>query len=147
MLQENSLVREYNLAAARSAQNSRFAAARAAIEREYTDECDICVFVQKRDEQSGITRISEETVASAQPCKLNYEKLSSAESTETAAAVSQRAKLFLSPEIEVKCGSQICVRQANGISGVYVLSGIPAVYPTHQEVVLKAIPHSKEAVD
>lgn len=145
MLSENSLVRQYNIAAAKSAENARFAAARAMIEREYLDLCNITVIVQSRDSESGITAMTEETVIFNQPCKLSFEKLSPSENTETSAAVSQRVKLFLSPEIEVKCGSKITVQQSNGKSGVYALSGIPAVYPTHQEVMLKAVSECEEA--
>lgn len=145
MLSENSLVREYNIASAKSAENARFALVRTTLEREYLDVCDITVIVQSRDEQSGITAMTEETVIFNQPCKLSFEKLSPSENTETTAVISQRAKLFLSPEIELKYGSKISVRQLNGNSGVYALSGIPAVYPTHQEVMLKAVLECEEA--
>lgn len=136
MLSQNSLVREYNIAAERSAENSRFAFARAAIESEYRGECDITITVQKLNPETKLIYTSEEVVLQNQPCRLSFEALSAAESSETAARVSQRAKLFISPEIKIPSGSKITVRQDN-LEREYALSGIPAVYPTHQEVMLR----------
>ncbi len=45
-------------------------------------------------------------------------------------------KLFLAPEIRVNSGSRIAVTQ-NGISNEYCASGEPAVYDTHQEILLE----------
>ena len=56
--------------------------------------------------------------------------------TDTAASVTQGLKLFLAPEIRVKPGSKVIVTQ-NGITGAYSASGEPAVYSTHQEIVLE----------
>lgn len=136
MLSENSLVREYNIAAERSAANSRFAFARAAIESEYRGVCDVTVFSQTKDAGTGITRVEEEVVLRDMPCRLSFEGLKSAESTETAARVSQRAKLFISPDIRIKSGSKVTVRQ-DGLEREFAMSGIPAVYPTHQEIILR----------
>ncbi len=136
MLPENPLVREYNIAAERSAANSRFAFARAAIESEYRGVCDVTVFSQTKDNETEITRVAEEVVLRDMPCRLSFEGLKSAEQTETAARVSQRAKLFISPEIRIPSGSRITVRQ-DGSEREFAMSGIPAIYPTHQEVMLR----------
>ncbi len=138
MLSENSLVKEYNIAAERSAANSRFAFARAAIESEYRGTCDITVFSQTKDTDTGITRVSEEVVLRDMPCRVSFEGLKSAEDTETAARVSQRAKLFISPDIRIPSGSRVTVRQ-DGLEREFAMSGIPAVYPTHQEVMLRLL--------
>jgi hypothetical protein len=45
-------------------------------------------------------------------------------------------KLFLAPEIVVKPGSKLKVTQA-GRTECYVRSGEPAVYGSHQEIVLE----------
>jgi len=133
-----TLAREYNIAAERSAANSRFAYARATIESEYRGACDITVFSQTKDTDTGITRVAEEVVLRDMPCRLSFEGLKSAESTETAARVSQRAKLFISPDIKIMSGSKITVRQ-DGLERKFAMSGIPAVYPTHQEVMLRLL--------
>ncbi len=138
MLSENPLVREYNISAERSAVNSRFAAARVAIEREYCGECDIIVTTEKRNPQSGITALSEEIVLRNQPCRLSFERISASEKTETVAKTSQRAKLFISPEIKITSGSRVNVRQG-ALERKFALSGVPAVYPTHQEVMLRLL--------
>lgn len=52
------------------------------------------------------------------------------------AKTSQIIKLFMSPEIEIKPGAKITVTQA-GVTETYECSGTPAVYETHQEIILK----------
>ena len=135
MLSEDSLVREYNIAAERSAANSRFAFARAAIESEYRGLCDVKILAQETD-SAGIVRTSEEIVLHNQPCRLSFESLNSVEETETAGKISQRAKLLISPDVKIKTGSVITVRQ-DGPEREYAMSGVPAVYPTHQEIMLR----------
>lgn len=49
--------------------------------------------------------------------------------------VSQSVKLFISPDIVIKAGSKIIVTQ-HGRTTEYSNSGVPAVYPTHQEIML-----------
>lgn len=71
-----------------------------------------------------------------QPCRLSFETLKTAQQTESAAAVTQVIKLFLSPEIRVKPGSKVTVTQ-DGVTVDYKCSGVPAVYPTHQEIILE----------
>jgi hypothetical protein len=56
--------------------------------------------------------------------------------TDTAAAVSQGTKLFISPEVVVNAGSKIVVEQ-NGVKTEYSASGEPAVYASHKEIMLE----------
>ena len=44
-------------------------------------------------------------------------------------------KLFISPDVLIKAGSKIIVTQ-HGRTTEYSNSGVPAVYPTHQEIML-----------
>lgn len=88
-----------------------------------------------RDEQTKITHKSEVTVIENQPCKLSFEKLDATAQTETAASLTQGTKLFLPPDVEIKAGSKIIVEQ-DGVKNAYSASGVPAVYPTHQEIIL-----------
>lgn len=108
---------------------------RMAIERLYTGVCTVVEYGSFRDGDSKITRQEEQIVLAKQPCRLSFEKTAAAVQTETAAALGQGAKLFLAPEVEVKPGSKIVVEQAGRIFA-YAASGQPAVYETHQEVVL-----------
>ena len=71
-----------------------------------------------------------------QPCKLSFETLKSAVQTDSAATVAQITKLFVSPDVSIRAGSKITVTQ-DGVTTDYTRSGVPAVYPTHQEIVLE----------
>lgn len=88
------------------------------------------------DERSKLTTEREETVLENQPCRLSFETLKSAQQTESAAGITQVIRLFLAPEITVKPGSKVTVTQ-NGVTADYKCSGVPAVYPTHQEIILE----------
>lgn len=138
MLSENSLVtltREYNQEAGGS-DISRLSFVRTAIESEYRGLCDVKALVWETDSDTGIVTASEEIVLRDQPCRLSFESLSSVGKTETAGEISQRAKLFISPDVGIKTGSVITVRQ-DGMEREYAMSGVPAVYPTHQEIMLR----------
>lgn len=111
-------------------------AARKAIESTYSGVCTIVERRDVRDEKTKITRKSEVVVTQNQPCKLSFESLKAVVQTETAAAISQSTKLFLAPEIKVNGGSKIIVKQ-NGVTTIYSESGEPAVYPSHQEIMLE----------
>lgn len=111
-------------------------AARKAIEKTYyTGLCSVVERRNVRDEQTKITHKSEVTVIENQPCKLSFEKLDATAQTETAASLTQGTKLFLPPNVEIKAGSKIIVEQ-DGVKNAYSASGVPAVYPTHQEIIL-----------
>ena len=45
-------------------------------------------------------------------------------------------KLFISSDIVIKSGSKLTVTQT-GVTTAYTGSGVPAVYPTHQETILE----------
>lgn len=44
--------------------------------------------------------------------------------------------MFVSPDVTIKPGSMLTVAQ-NGVTTEYTSSGVPAVYPTHQEIILE----------
>lgn len=128
MLSENQLVNP--LSAAQRA-------ARKAIESTFTGNCTIIERRDVRDEKTKITRKNEEVVVvENQPCKLSFEKANAVSQTETAAVQSQGAKLFIAPEIAVKPGSKIVVKQ-NGATTVFSASGVPAVYFSHAEIMVE----------
>ena len=111
------------------------AAARGARERLYTGRCTITEYRQLRDEATRISSGSEVVIAEDIPCRLSYEKIVAAGGGR-AAAVSQQVKLFLAPEVVVAPGSKITVEQ-DGRRQEFAASGEPAVYATHQEVMLE----------
>lgn len=112
-------------------------AARKAIESTYSGVCTILERRDVRDEKTKITRKNEEVpVVENQPCKLSFEKLNAVVQTDAAAAISQSTKLFISPEIVINGGSKIIVEQ-DGRKAEYSASGEPAVYSSHQEIMLE----------
>lgn len=112
------------------------AAARKAQESLYFGVMTVTEYQKARDEKSKLTTKREVVVLENQPCKLSFETLKPAGQTETATSVTQVIKLFLAPEIPVKAGSKITVTQ-DGMTTDYQYSGVPAVFPTHQEIILE----------
>jgi hypothetical protein len=102
----------------------------------YEGVCTVYENQSIKDPNTKLTHEEEIAVIEDQPCKLSFEKLNAVVQTETAAAIAQGLKLFLAPEIHINGGSKIVVTQ-NGVTGVYSASGEPAVYPTHQEIMLE----------
>lgn len=111
-------------------------AARKAIESTYTGICTIVEYGDTTDDETKVTRQEEITVYESQPCKLSFENLNAVIQTDTAASTSQGTKLFIAPEVKVNSGSKIIVEQ-NGMKNEYSASGEPAVYTSHQEIMLK----------
>lgn len=111
-------------------------AARKAQESQYFGVMTVIEHKKVTDERSKLTTERDVVVLEDQPCKLSFETLKSAQQTESAASITQIIKLFLSPDITVKAGSKVTVIQ-DGVTADYKCSGIPAVYPTHQEIILE----------
>ena len=111
-------------------------AARRAQESLYDGVCSVIEYKAVTDKKTKVTRHQEVTVLEDQPCRLSFEKKAVAVQTDTAAAVSQGVRLFVSPEVDIKSGSKIVVTQ-NGKTVEYKASGEPAVYFTHQEIELE----------
>ena len=110
--------------------------ARKAIESTYTGICTVSEYQSVKDEKTGITRQRDVVVAERLPCRLSFESKTAAMPSETVSAVAQVVRLFIAPEITVKNGSKVTVTQ-NGITTEYAASGVPAVYITHQEIMLE----------
>lgn len=112
------------------------AAAKAAIEKfHYNDICTVSEYKDITDTTTKITKKEEVIVSKNIPCKLSFETIKNAEQTETATAISQVIKLFLSPDITINPGSKITVTN-DGRTVEYKQSGEAAVYPSHQEIML-----------
>lgn len=110
-------------------------AARAALESQYRG---LATVIEYDNVTAGdhLTKSIEKKVLENQACKLSYETVKQADQTEAAANVTQVVKLFVSPDVSIRPGSKITVTQA-GVTADYTYSGVPAVYPTHQEIVLE----------
>lgn len=110
--------------------------ARRAQEMQYRDRCTVSEYRDVTDEKSKLTHKEEVIVLKDLACRLSFESLSAASQTETGAAVVQSVKLFIASEAKIKPGCKVTVTLSGGDIGEYALSGIPAVYPTHQEIIL-----------
>ena len=111
-------------------------AARKAIEATYFGVLTVTEQQKVKDEKSKLTKMIDVVVLENQPCKLSFEKLQATIQSESAATITQVTKLFVSPDISINAGSKITVSQDNVITD-YTCSGVPAIYPTHQEIILE----------
>lgn len=110
-------------------------AARKAVEATYFGTLTVTEMKREKDAKSKLTKTEPVVVLEDQPCKLSFETLKSAVRTDSAATVTQITKLFVSPDVSIRAGSKITVTQ-DGVTTDYTRSGVSAVYPTHQEIVL-----------
>ena len=113
----------------------KWQAARQAIESTYDGVATVVEHQKIKDEKSKLTNFEDRIVLENQPCKLSFKNLSTAKQSEAAAAVTQTIELFISPDITIKPGSKITVTQAE-VTTDYTYSGVPAVYDTHQQIIL-----------
>lgn len=109
--------------------------ARKALELLYDGTCKV-VEHQKVIRENKSTGFEEVIVLEDVPCRLSFKSIDSNSATENgASAVNQRITLFLAPDVEIASGAKIIVTQ-NGVTTEYQQSGKPALYDTHQEIVL-----------
>ena len=110
--------------------------ARKAIESLYDGKCTITEH-QKVKKENKSTAFVDVVVLEDEPCRLSFKTINNTSQTDNAAsAVVQITKVFLAPEIQVKPGSKLTITQ-NNVTTEYKSSGKPAVYSTHQEIVLE----------
>lgn len=109
--------------------------ARTEIESMYDSKCDI-IERQSITENNITTNNNEVTVQEGKPCRISFEDIYSNTETDTEAKKVQKIKLFIAPEINIKPGSKIIVTGRNRTT-IYKNSGEPAVYNTHQEIMLE----------
>lgn len=107
-----------------------------AVELLYEDVCSIYERRSIRDEETMITKHEAVMVHEKLPCKLSFESTDAVSMEDNAARKTISVKLFLAPDVEVKAGSKLLVLHQGGETA-YQRSGVPAVYPTHQEIMLE----------
>ena len=112
------------------------ALARKAQEATYDGRCTVMERQKVKDPKTKITTEKDAVVLEDEPCRLSYSSVSAVDQTESAAKTAQVTKLFLSPDVMIMPGSKITVMQSS-VTRDYEASGVPAVYPTHQEIVVK----------
>lgn len=111
--------------------------ARKNIEKLYDCKCDIVEY-QKVQKENKSTSFKEVTTFLNQSCKISYEKTSTINLIDgNGANVPLSIKMFISPYIEIKTGSKIIATNKLGQVKEYKSSGEPAIYDTHQEIMLE----------
>jgi len=105
-----------------------------ALEKTYDSTCDVKIL--KPNKINGITKMEESTILSNIPCKVSFSNISKNDETDKESKTSQIIKLFLSPEYKIEPGSKLVISK-NNISTIYKNSGVPAIYDTHQEIMLE----------
>lgn len=110
--------------------------ARKAQEAMYTGKMTVYEHKKVTDEKTHLTAFNDVVVLEGKPCRLSFESKQAAADTTVATAISQTIKLFTAPDISINPGSKITVTQ-NGMTKDYTYSGVPAIYVTHQEIVLE----------
>lgn len=108
---------------------------RKSIESQYDSECDIIEKKKIKNPNTKITTFKEIKVYQKKKCRVSFEDISVANNTNTESSVNIKIKLFISPNITINPGSKIIVTK-NGKTTIYINSGIPAIYDTHQEIIL-----------
>lgn len=109
---------------------------RKAIESTYIGECDVIEYKTTKNKINKRNEHKEEIVLRKQKCRISFENISNSTQDGNTNNITQIIKLFIAPEINIKTGSKIIVTQ-NKKTQAYKNSGEPAVYETHQEIMLE----------
>ena len=116
--------------------NNAIKQARKSIESLYDSTCTVIEYEEKKDPVTKKTAGKEVTVYQGRPCRLSYSSNKKSDQFEVANAVTQIIKVFIAPELDIKAGSKLVVTK-KGRTVEYKNSGKPAVYDTHQEIILE----------
>lgn len=111
---------------------------RKAVEKTYTGICSVYEQCAVRNEITKLTETEEILVLEEKPCRISFSSAPATLENQNVAVVKQVVKLFIAPEVEIKAGSKIVVTQ-DSVTREYSRSGISAVYPSHQEIMLELV--------
>ncbi|MCC8097984.1 MAG: hypothetical protein LIO44_05405 [Eubacterium sp.] len=92
-------------------------------------------FLPNTEETTGIVSSVKSEYLTDIPCRISYSTVDINKKSRFPGYKNQTVKLFCSPSVEIKAGSEIVVTQ-NGTTEKYISSGAAAVYTGHSEVVL-----------
>ena len=111
------------------------------IESLYTDVCDVYEYVKTKDAKSKQTKTERTLVHEALRCRMSFGTFVRPSGDEVTSSLTLSVVLFLSPDIDVKAGSEFEVTRNvigadDSILKVVKLKGSspPYIYPTHQEI-------------
>lgn len=112
------------------------------IERTYNDVCNVWENVKKKDAKSKITKTERTLVHELLPCRISFGDFVRPAGDEVTSNLTLSVVLFLSPDIEIKAGSEfevernVFTKDDKTLPRVIKLknSAPPYIYPTHQEI-------------
>ncbi len=104
------------------------------LNRIWTDICSVYEYHEYMMENKS-TGFKEVCIHENIPCRISFEMLKPARKTGGAVSEAQRIKLFCDKNIPIKSASKIVVVR-DGVEYIYKNSGSPAVYSSHQEILL-----------
>lgn len=107
-----------------------------ALRRLWSGICTIIVRQPVVDESNGQTSLQEAILLENEPCRLSFKNVNTTGENNEASPVQQVTKLFLDNTVVIPAGSKLVVTQ-NGYTAEYEKSGEPAIYSTHQEIVVE----------
>ena len=105
------------------------------IEKTYDHICNIFIKKENKNPETFEIEFIEEAYVQNQHCRISFKNISST-TNDDVSEYSQQIKLFIDEKIEILEGSVIEVI-VNGEKTLYKQSGKPALYPCHQEIILK----------
>lgn len=108
---------------------------RKSIEKLYHDICNIYEYQKSKEPKTKRTIFVPILIHENIKCRISFKNITSANQTTGEAEIKQVTVLFISPDIIVKPNSKIDVVR-NGKTTEYQNSGKPAVYSSHQEIIL-----------
>ena len=101
----------------------------------FNHTCNIYNFVESFDAETKQTSHRKQCILENEPCRISFKTIA-ASSDDKISSSSQQIKLFISNEIDINAGSIIEVF-IYGKLVEYKLSGMPAIYSSHQEIILE----------
>lgn len=112
------------------------------IERTYTDVCNVYEYKKTRDVKSKQTKVDRKLVHELLPCRMSFGTFVRPSGDEVTSNLTLSVVLFLSPDVEIKAGSEFEVERNVLTSDDTTLprvvklknSSSPYIYLTHQEI-------------
>lgn len=111
------------------------------IEATYTDVCDVWEYVKTKDAKSKQTKTERTKTHEGLRCRMSFGTFVRPSGDEVTSSLTLSVVLFLSPDVDVKAGSEFVVTRTvlatdGSIPKVVKLKGSspPYIYPTHQEI-------------
>lgn len=108
---------------------------RKSLEKLYNDTCNIYEYKKIKDSKTKRTVYDSVLVHENVECRVSFKNISAANQKTGEAEIKQVTILFISPDIVIKENSKIDIMR-NGRVTEYQNSGKPAVYRSHQEIIL-----------